>query len=218
MPRNWKSTYTGESRYNVLGVTGYILKHAESSAEKMCVVDVGCSRGVALSGARACLEKHHVSVYSMGIDPSPKIASLARTNMDEFVNTDVLEIDWCEKADVVICANVARFVDGEHKNVIFRKCTQLLKSNGILIVSAGRYRKFEREKANNSRPCALCSKSVLHYVWAKVERCMIRDVLSLNKDDAGSFAEHVLKDWTGKSRRKRFMWRVVHALARILEF
>lgn len=206
---------TREGRYNVLGVTGYVLKHAENSAEKMCVVDVGCSKGIAMRGARACLAKHNIGVYSIGIDPSPKIRSVARTNMDEFIDKDVCEVDWYEKADVVICANVIRFVDGQHKHKILKKCTQLLKPNGILIVAAGRYKKFEGWTANGPRPGALCSKSVIHSACGKAERCVIRDVLALNKDDAGSFTEHVLEDWTGKSRRKRVMWSVLHSLVRI---
>ena len=199
MSRNWTPTCTYENRYNILGVTGYMRDHAKDDTKQMIIVDVGCSNGLALKRAQECLRRHDISAYTIGIDPSLKIKTLAEKNVDEFYNADVLEIDLQEKADVVICANVARFVDGEHKRRIFKKCAQLLKPDGVFVVAAGQYRKFDaRTGGNLKRPCALCVGGILGRARAQLDRLVIRDVRVLSKGEAEDFAEHVLSDWNSK--------------------
>ena len=220
MPKNWKSTRTREDRYNITGITDHILRHAKNSPETMCVIDVGCSEGIAMSGARACLQKHRVNVYAIGIDLSSEVATLAKTNMDKFIKADVLEVDCHEKADVVICANVVRYVDGERKHKVLTKCAQLLKADGVLIVAAGTYKKFPKNSDNSSRSCYPSKKGLLSRVCARIERFTVRDVLCLNKGEALSFAEHALEDWNSRSRLEwtvsYFKWRCILSLDNLM--
>lgn len=169
-----------------------------------------------MRGAQLCLKKHGVSVHTIGIDPSPKVERLAKINVDEFYSMDVLDIDWCAKADVVICANVARFVDGEHKHKILKKCAQLLKPSGVLIVSAGQCGKFKKTMHDSPRPPALCVKNVLARVCASLERLKIGDVFALNKDQSVDFADHVLKEWNDKPMIKRAVHRCAKPLLQLV--
>ena len=156
-----------------------------------------------MRGAQACLEKHGIRLFTVGIDPSPKVAAQAKTNMNVFLNKDVLEVACCGKADVVICANVVRFVDRKLKQKILKKCAQLLKPEGVLIVSAGRYRKFEKEIHNTSKPRELCDRGLLYRIRTVCYRLPFNDVMSMNKDKVGDFAEHILEDYNSKGKLRQ---------------
>ena len=214
MAGNWKVTRTRENRYDEIGVTGHILRCTKEHGGVVDVLDVGCSTGIAMDKARSCLLKHDIKLYTVGFDISANVKQAAETNMDEFVCADILDVDnYDGKADVVVCASAARYVDGDHKGKIVKKCAKLLKKDGMLIVSVGRYKRFECEtgviSARQSPVCIECCVGGLKWWLLRFEAS---GVMAMDNKRAECFADHVLVDWNGKWRVCRALWRICFRL------
>ena len=135
----WNNNMTWKNRYDDFGVTGYMFLHAKGMKD-VTVIDVGCSKGIAVAESKKCLAKHGVRLHTIGIDMSDdaKLAAEAESNLDEFVNGNALEVDgYTGRADIVVCLNVVRFVRGNVKSRIVEKCAEFLKPDGVFITGIG---------------------------------------------------------------------------------
>ena len=120
----WTKNTTWRTRYDDFGVTGYMLLHVKSM-EDAVVIDVGCSKEIAIIESKKCLGRHGVRLYTIGIDMSDKdkLTAEAENNLDEFVSKNTLEVDgYAGKTDVVVCLNTIRHVLGDTKSDMIKKC------------------------------------------------------------------------------------------------
>lgn len=140
------SNTTAETRYDNMGISGYIYQHVKNEfIEKPIVIDVGCSDGRALSECKRCLIEKNIDIYTIGIDPYCDITK-SQPNLDKFICKDVIDVDdYQGEADVVICANVIntfyytltrlKLLKREYSK-IFQCSEKFLKTDGILITDA----------------------------------------------------------------------------------
>lgn len=132
----WKCTNTWKDRYDDLGIPCIIKEHAKRTGlQELCVVDVGCSKGVALKNCNRLLVKRGLRIKSVGIDQSSKVKKDAENNLDEFRLANVA----CDEirgivADVVICANALRWVSSTEKGKVVKKCSDFINTRGIFIM------------------------------------------------------------------------------------
>ena len=144
----WKSFFTDlnktwNARYDEMGITGHIYKHANDHTGVLDVLDIGCSTGIATKTAQKCLNEHGIHIKTTGIDNSPKIKSNAIKNLDHFVQIDVFSSkadEYVGSADVVICANVANYLyklfSRRDTARIIKRCSEFIKKDGILVTDA----------------------------------------------------------------------------------
>ena len=132
----WKCTNTWKDRYDDLGIPCIIKEHAKRTGlQELCVVDVGCSKGVAMDNCKQLLVERGLRIKSVGIDQSSKVKKDAENNLDEFrlANVACKEI-YGIAADVVICANALRGVSPTEKSIVIKKCAEFLNTRGIFIL------------------------------------------------------------------------------------
>ena len=104
--------------------------------EKLVIVDVGCSNGMALTWCKDCLSSRDIKIHAVGIDPYAKEAS--KSNLDEFICGDATKAThYIGKADIVICIHVLNRIKLNPKT-IFQDAVKLLKNGGIMITDAHR--------------------------------------------------------------------------------
>ena len=156
-------TKTWDTRYDEMGITGYIHQYASTHREVLNVIDVGCSTAIATKTAQDCLKKHGIKTTTTGIDSSAGVESDAIKNLDHFeqLNANSSEADkYVGKADVVICANVANWVykwlSRRDTTRIIKRCSKFLKKDGILVTDA---------------PDADCIHGISHLDWQRVNLC-----------------------------------------------
>ncbi len=137
------TTKTWDTRYDEMGITGYIHQYANNHRKVLNVIDVGCSTAIATKTAQECLKKHGTEIKTTGIDSSAGVESDARKNLDHFEKSNVnsSEADrYVGKADVVICANVAnwayKLLSRRDTAGIIKRCSEFLKKDGILVTDA----------------------------------------------------------------------------------
>ena len=126
-----------------MGIVGYIHRYAVSHSKILNVIDVGCSTGIATKAAQECLKKHGTEIKTIGIDNSSGIKQNAIKNLDHFEELSVVSsglAKYTDKADVVICANVAnafyKMFTARDTAKIIKSCVKFLKKDGILITDA----------------------------------------------------------------------------------
>ena len=125
MSKNWTKTTTGKGRYDVIGVCDYIRQYAKNtSKEKIRMIDVGCSKAVAIKECEVCLKEENVSLFTVGIDVSEKVKDEAEENLSEFILGDVTRLSQknIKQADIVICLHVTIRIDIGHRDKIIKKC------------------------------------------------------------------------------------------------
>lgn len=134
---------TWDTRYDEMGIIGYIRQYANTRHEALNVIDVGCSNGTAAKTAQECLKKHGICIKTTGIDSSPSVKSDAIKNLDCFVQADVVSSKtdmYVGYADVVICANVGSYLyklfSPRDTAGIIGRCSEFLKKDGILVTDA----------------------------------------------------------------------------------
>ena len=157
------TTKTWDTRYDEMGITGYIRQYASNHREVLNVIDVGCSTAIATKTAQKCLKKHGIEIKTTGIDSSADVESDAIKNLDHFEkwNVDSSDADrHIGKADVVICANVANWVykclSRRNTTRIIKRCSEFLKKDGILVTDA---------------PDADCMQGISHLNWQRINLC-----------------------------------------------
>ena len=205
MNKNWTRNTTGKHRYDVLGVCDYIHQYAKRTKKaKLCVIDVGCSEAIAIKECQMCLAKHNVILRTVGIDPSKNIKDKAPANLSHFIPKDVTCLNQdIEPADIVICLNVTRFIDINHRSKIIKKCTKLLKDDGILIVDKTGFENsdYSANTINKHPPRRLCDQ---HYVKKQMEELFwgpIKGyVMVFEKNAAKEFSEQIIPEWEKLNR------------------
>ena len=129
----WTYNNTWKTRYDDMRVTGMLLERGKVT-ERLVVIDVGCSKGEALRGAKDCLAKQGIDVYAIGIDISRRVSEDAKVNLDEFELGNVHSITkYDATGDAVLCLNALRTVSMSGKSRMIKKCAEMLKPNGTLI-------------------------------------------------------------------------------------
>ena len=198
----WSNNMTWKSRYDDFGVTGYMLLHAKGMKD-VVVIDVGCSRGIAVTESKKCLAEHGIRLHTIGIDMScnAKLAAEAESNLDEFVNGNALEVDgYAGKADVVVCLNVVRFVRGDVKSRIVEKCAEFLNPGGVFITGVGEnHRKIlELEEPVQSHPKRACAG----LGWRSLVP-MPGDTRMMKRGEARRYADIMQSEWKNMKKWKK---------------
>ena len=206
----WTKNTTWHIRYDDFGVTGYMLLHAKNM-EDTVVIDVGCSKGIAITESKKCLDKRGIRLHTIGIDMSDKakLAAEAENNLDEFVNENVLEVDgYAGKADIVVCLNTIRYVLGDTKSGMIKKCTEFLKPDGVLITNVDvEYRDMLKlEAPAPSQPERACAGWGWWTLW-----CRHTDTRMMKHDSALHYAEMIQEDWDKMDRWHKRMMRIYYA-------
>ena len=157
---------TWRTRYDGLGIPSYIYRRFARANDRLVIVDVGCSNGMALTGCKECLSSRGVEVYAVGIDPHADEA--AGSDLDEFIPKDASDVDdHVGEADVVICVNVINDVHRNPKK-IFLDALKFLKIGGVMITDAHRippeYMGGLRQRSDFERTRLCCSKYSVSYL------------------------------------------------------
>ena len=208
MAKVWNVQYTRANRYDEIGITRHMLMHTKKSKQKVTVIDVGCSTGIAMNKAKACLKKEGIKMYTIGIDISSKVACSARKNMNEFIQLDITNVlDRNDTADLVVCANMAICIDGDKQSDIIKKCGDLLKPDGALIVFVNEYREFNRKLGvSPTRQEPVCVESWLDKLGCWWHAPSTEKTMIMNKKNANDFSKYILSEWGMLGHRQR-VWR-----------
>ena len=190
----WNNNITWKNRYDDFGVTGYMLLYAKGRKD-VVAIDVGCSKGIAVTESKKCLDKRGIRLHTIGIDMSgnAKLIAAAKNNLGEFVNGNALEVNgYTGKADIVVCLNVVRFVPGDVKSRIIRKCAEFLKPDGVLITGVGeKHRKMLKlEEPASSHPKKVCAGLGWRSLFP-----MPSDTRMMKRDGALHYAEIMQSEW-----------------------
>ena len=215
---NWLINYTFEDRYEVTGITDFILDYTNNSKKKFVILDVGCSIGTAMKYAQNYLKQKNVESFTVGIDISKNVIDKASENLDQFINKDLFNVDdFVKKADIVICSKAAIFVPGEIRYKIIRKCSEFLKNEGILITDVDC---FEKSKLSDDLfnfqyefPSLTCFKKI-HIKEFRKELRRRRNIpykkkmKKMSKDEASKYAEEIIPAWNNFSFFKKLAWQL----------
>jgi SAM-dependent methyltransferase len=140
---NWFSSYTTPNRYYLTGITDHVKSYVkETGKKKLVIVDVGCSTGIAIRNMSDELNQDGIQTFTIGIDPSPKLKDDAQSNLDKFVNKDVLRIKPKPVADIVICSKMAIYVSAKRRAKIITKTIEFLKNDGAMITDVDCYERI----------------------------------------------------------------------------
>ena len=121
--KKWvKEAYCGE--YPTALLRTCIVYSLLASSKKLKIIDLGCGNGL-LSFALS--QRHDV----VGIDKSREMIASARKRGGKFICSDISNAKG--KYDVVIAMGLIYHLQNE--DLLFKKATQLLKRNGMLILS-----------------------------------------------------------------------------------
>ncbi|MCV0411392.1 class I SAM-dependent methyltransferase [Nitrosarchaeum sp.] len=214
----WPINHTFADRYVVTGITNLILEHVTNSKKKLIIIDVGCSKGVAMKYAQNYLEQKNIKSVTIGIDVSKNIVNDAKKNLNEFINKDVLHVDDCdEKADVVICSKAIIFVTGEIRYNIIKKCSKFLKNDGILITDVDCFEKSnlldELRLFQYIIPSFSCFKNGLSRFYEEYRMRFYtplrKKMKKKSKSDAINYAEAILSGWQSLSSLQKLDWKLV---------
>ena len=215
MQSYWKKTMTDQYRYDRLGVFGFMCDYARNhSKDKLVVADVGCSSGTAIRECKFNFkEKQAISLSTYGCDISEKAKysfeeSKRRDDpygLDEFFHGPVCDMPmkYVGSVDMVICANMVRFVDGQTRAKVIRDCCRLLKHDGILITDAGRYYRWGSRKSPNSKEFSSVNTRYPGSVYGGMRKFINqfrnllepREMFTINKTDGLSYADSIEMEW-----------------------
>jgi SAM-dependent methyltransferase len=214
---NWSINYTFEDRYEITGITDFILDYAKNSKNKLIILDVGCSIGTAMKYAQDYLKQKNVESFTVGIDVSKYVVEKASKNLDKFINEDLFNVDdFVGKADVVICSKMAIFVTGETRHKIIKKCTDFLNDKGILITDVDCFEKPKLSDDLNDFLCGFptwsCFKNGIGGFRKEFRRRLNipykKKMKKMHKDEALKYAEEILLAWNDFSFFKKLDWKL----------
>ncbi|BDQ30602.1 hypothetical protein NZNM25_07560 [Nitrosopumilus zosterae] len=214
---NWPINYTFEDRYELTGITDFVLDYANNSKKKLIILDVGCSSGIAMKYVQDYLKQKNIETFTIGIDISKNVVKDASKNLDKFINEDLLNVnDFVKKADVVICSKAAIFVTGEIRYKIIRKCSDFLKNDGILITDVDC---FEKSKLSDDLrdflcefPTWSCFKNGIGKFSKEFRRRQNipykKKMKKMSKDEGSKYADEILSAWNSFSFFKKLDWKI----------
>ena len=130
----YNNGYTLRYRYECMGATTLILKHAVKN-KTLRILDAGCSSGKATMDCKSCLEENGYDVSMVAVDRDKKRirTAMSRHSTIEFKCSEITDLQFENEFDIILCLNTIRFVSDKSKSLILRKFNSMLKSNGILI-------------------------------------------------------------------------------------
>ena len=136
---NWSNTHTDKERYEKVGILDDMTKYF--TYEKIVsptIIDACCSNGMAIQYSVNKLKNElGITPFVIGIDISKDVKKYAEKNVDEFINSDILNVDNKKSsADIVICHKAAIYIHGDQRSKIIQKCSTFLKKDGLLITDA----------------------------------------------------------------------------------
>ena len=174
----WNKTTTWKNRYNDLGVTSLIQRLVKI---ELCVMDVGCSRGVTIKHCQKTLQKQGITINTIGVDGKKEVWDEAEKNVDRLIRHDAAEVNGYEgTADVVVCMNAIRFIHPKDKKDVLKKCVAFLKDDGMLITNVENF----EIKNTTIKFTNLSNISTRVFMW-------IHRTRMLDKTNAGLYAENV---------------------------
>ena len=174
----WNKTTTWKNRYNTFGVTGLIQRFGKT---ELCVMDVGCSKGVAIKHCQKTLQKQGIAIKTIGVDGKEEVWDEAEKNVDRLIRHDAAEVDGYDgTADVVVCMNAIRFIHHKDKKDVLKKCVAFLKDDGMLITNVENF----EIKNTAVKFTSLSNISTRVVMWVHRTRM-------LDKTNAGVYAENV---------------------------
>lgn len=198
---NWSINYTFADRYELTGITDFILEYTKEAKNELVIIDVGCSKGSAMKYAQDFLKQKKINSFTIGFDFSKNIVNDAKKNLNEFVNQDVTRINnYDEKADIVICSKAAIFVTGKIRYNIIKKCSELLKNDGVLITDVDCFEKTslldELRLFQYIFPSPSCFKNGLkgfYKEWRRRQHTRLRKKMKkMDKITAFNYAQQIL--------------------------
>lgn len=188
---------TWKYRYDHSWATNLICKHAR----RMCItnmnmLDVGCSKGIAVAHCKKHLGLGNIAVHVTGVDATEKskIISLAEKNLDIFINHTILDIDVCEigKFDVITCLNTIRFVSNDTKYKIIKKCMEFLKTDGVLIIDMDIWEIPTKSALRYDFDCKRITDNLGEFDILNVIRSKIQPKsISISRDETNSVLEEI---------------------------
>lgn len=210
---NWTINHTFKDRYVVTGITDLVLEHVDNSKKKLVIIDVGCSKGIAMKYAQDYLKQKNIESFTVGIDVSKNITKEANENLNKFINKDVLNVDdWTGKADVVICSKAVIFVTGEKRHKIIKKCSEFLKNDGILITDVDCFEKpkliEELSLFYYMLPTLSCFKKGFNEYRMRFYTPLRKKMKKMYKMDVLNYAEKILSGWQNLSFLQKLDWRL----------
>ena len=174
----WNKTTTWKNRYNDFGVTGLIQRLDKT---ELCVMDVGCSKGVAVKHCQKTLQKQGIAIKTIGVDGKKEVWDEAEKNIDQLIRHDADEVNGYDgTADVVVCMNAIRFIRPKDKKDVLKKCVAFLKDDGVLITNVENF----EIKNTAVKFTSLSNISTRVVMWVHRTRM-------LDKTNAGLYAENV---------------------------
>jgi SAM-dependent methyltransferase len=128
----WHSNDRGEAY--VTRILSYVDKVLDGLPARAKVLDLGCGTGSPVA-------KHIVQkgFKLIGIDQSKKMLEIAKLVVPEgeFVNGDMVEIEFTDKFAAVIAWDSVFHVERRHHSAIYRKLAGALEPGGRLLISVG---------------------------------------------------------------------------------
>ena len=130
----YNNGYTLRYRYECMGATTLILKHAVKN-KTLRILDAGCSSGKATMDCKSCLEENGYDVSMVAVDRDKKRirTAMSRHGTIECKCSEITDLQFENEFDIILCLNTIRFVSDKSKSLILRKLNRMLKPNGILI-------------------------------------------------------------------------------------
>ena len=194
---NWSNTHTDKERYEKVGILDDMIKYF--TYEKIVsptIIDACCSDGMAIQYSVNKLKNElGITPFVIGIDISKDVKKYAEKNVDEFINSDILNVDNKKSsADIVICHKAAIYIHGDQRSKIIQKCSTFLKKDGLLITDADAFPNLT--------------------FWNKIKRFMSycnnntfkKYVKTYRKNDANDHAHKIQTNWNKKSQIWKYLW------------
>lgn len=216
---NWMIHYTKPGRYRDNGIVYHISDYAKATGKQcLTILDVGCSKAVADKVMKADLEKLGLQPYLFGVDVDKGMEGMAKQNLDLFMGSDIrdLRIYDLPLSDVVICSNVAVWVDGQASYEIVKRCAEQLKDDGVLVTNAFKFPRFPLLE-RKSCPRLLCESAhslenglrpfLSEYQRRKKEDCKLMSKAIYGRSEAMAYARTVWDSWNVLSEDSKTKWK-----------
>ena len=186
----WKNGRTCRHRYECMGATTLIMKHA-NNIPKCSILDAGCSNGVATKDCMSFLKNNDYDVSIVAVDRNRRRIYSTKKNYNgiKFYCNEITDLVLKNKFDTVLCLNVIRFINYKSKAGILRKISDMLKSDGILLTGVSKKDMCEMGLTYLEPPkCALNHMFLYHWIFASRPICKYNDTQVLTKNQILAYA------------------------------
>ena len=194
---NWSNTHTDKERYEKAGILDHMIKYfTDEKIVSPIIIDACCSNGVAIQYSVNKLKNElGITPFVIGIDISKDVKKYAEKNVDEFINSDILNVDNKKSsADIVICHKAAIYIHGDQRSKIIQKCSTFLKKDGLLITDADAF------------PNLTFWNKIIKFMSYCNNNTFKKYVKTYRKNDANDHAYKIQTNWNKKSQIWKYWW------------